>query len=87
MPMPRQPSWEEIGPRLLATLVAAGIIGLNREVRGHPAGLRITTLVSLVAALAMTQANILLPKGGAGQLGGGSSDPPVDRDCTARSRI
>lgn len=64
MLMPLQPSWEDIGLRLLATLVAAGIVGLNREVKGHAAGLRTTTLVALAAALAMIQANILLPTAG-----------------------
>jgi putative Mg2+ transporter-C (MgtC) family protein len=62
--VPLHPSWQDIGLRLLLTLVAAAIIGLNRGARGHAAGLRTTILVSLAACVAMVQANILLPLGG-----------------------
>ena len=58
------PSWQDIGLRLLLTLLAAAVIGLNREARGHAVGLRTTILVSLAACVAMIQANILLPLGG-----------------------
>jgi putative Mg2+ transporter-C (MgtC) family protein len=74
MSMPLSPGWEDIALRLLATLVGAGIIGLDREVKGHAAGLRTTILVALAAALAMTQANILLPMDGKAQGGFSSMD-------------
>ncbi|MGH8217017.1 MAG: MgtC/SapB family protein [Steroidobacteraceae bacterium] len=62
--MPLYPSWEDIGVRIALTLVAGAIIGFNRGVRGHAAGLRTTILVALAAALAMIQANILLSVAG-----------------------
>ncbi|TJX22044.1 MAG: MgtC/SapB family protein, partial [Mesorhizobium sp.] len=40
--------------------------GLNREARGHTAGLRTTILVGLAAAIAMIQANMLLDVAGKG---------------------
>src|ERR1700735_1498651 len=62
--MPLYPSWEDIGLRLVLTVIACGLIGFDRGARGHAAGLRTTMLVGLAAALAMIQANILLPLGG-----------------------
>jgi len=52
--------WREISLRLILTLFAGALIGLNRGEHGHPAGLRTTTLVCLAAALAMIQVNLLL---------------------------
>jgi putative Mg2+ transporter-C (MgtC) family protein len=52
--------WPEIALRLTLTLVAGGLIGLNRAERGRPAGLRTMMLVCLAASLAMIQANLLL---------------------------
>jgi putative Mg2+ transporter-C (MgtC) family protein len=52
--------WGEI---LLRLGLAAGvglILGFNRTERGHPAGLRTMLLVSVAAALAMVEANVLL---------------------------
>ncbi|HTY55459.1 MAG TPA: MgtC/SapB family protein [Candidatus Binataceae bacterium] len=46
------------------TIVASGIIGLDRGERGRAAGLRTTILVGLAASVAMIQANILLSIGG-----------------------
>jgi putative Mg2+ transporter-C (MgtC) family protein len=43
---------EEVAVRLGAALVFGGILGLNRELHGKPAGLRTHALVSLGAALA-----------------------------------
>ena len=43
---------EEVVVRLGAALVFGGILGLNRELHGKPAGLRTHALVSLGAALA-----------------------------------
>lgn len=44
----------------MLTLVAGGLIGLDRERGGHAAGFRTTILVALAACLAMIQANLLL---------------------------
>jgi len=62
--MPLYPTYFDIGLRLLLTFVACGLIGLDREMRGHPAGLRTTMLVGLAASVAMIQTNILLPMDG-----------------------
>ena len=62
--MPLHPTWGDIALRLVLTMIAAGIIGFNRGVRGEAAGLRTTILVGLAASVAMIQANILLPVGG-----------------------
>ncbi|MDX8516763.1 MgtC/SapB family protein [Mesorhizobium dulcispinae] len=64
--MPLHPTWPDLVVRLLATLVAGFLIGLNREARGHSAGLRTTILVGLAAAVAMVQANMLLDVAGRG---------------------
>ena len=56
--------WGDIVLRLMLTVVAGALIGLDRDEHGKPAGLRTTTLVSLAAAVAMVQANILLPTAG-----------------------
>jgi putative Mg2+ transporter-C (MgtC) family protein len=62
--MPLTPSWTDIALRLFLTVLACGVIGLDRGVRGHAAGLRTTILVGLAASVAMIQANILLPVDG-----------------------
>jgi len=64
MIMPLHPSVSDIAVRLILTVLAGGLIGLNREARGHAAGFRTTILVTLAASVAMIQANILLPVGG-----------------------
>ncbi|MDG4880676.1 MgtC/SapB family protein [Mesorhizobium sp. WSM4884] len=64
--MPLHPTWLDLAARLLATLVAGFLIGLNREARGHSAGLRTTILVGLAACVAMVQANMLLDVSGKG---------------------
>jgi putative Mg2+ transporter-C (MgtC) family protein len=56
--------WDEIALRLLMTLVAGGLIGLDRGEHGHAAGLRTTILVCLAASISMIQANLLLPTAG-----------------------
>jgi putative Mg2+ transporter-C (MgtC) family protein len=58
--MPLYPSWWDIAARLLLTMIAGAIIGINRGVRGQAAGLRTTILVGLAASVAMVQANVLL---------------------------
>ncbi len=60
MEMPLHPSAIDIAMRLVLTLVACALVGLNRETAGHSAGLRTTILVGLAAAIAMIQANVLL---------------------------
>lgn len=58
--MPLHPEWTDIALRLVLTLLASALIGLNRNERGKPAGLRTTMLVALAAALSMILANYLL---------------------------
>jgi putative Mg2+ transporter-C (MgtC) family protein len=58
--MPLHPGWDDIALRLLLTVVAGGVIGVNRASGGHAAGLRTTILVGLAAALSMVLANALL---------------------------
>lgn len=53
-------TWSEIVVRLLASLLAGSLLGLNRGQHGRPAGLRTTALVCLTAAASMVLANILL---------------------------
>lgn len=62
--MPLHVTWEQIALRLLLASVASFAIGLNRNERGHPAGVRTTMLVCLAATLAMLQVNLLLPLAG-----------------------
>jgi putative Mg2+ transporter-C (MgtC) family protein len=50
----------EIALRLACALLAGGLLGVNREVKSHPAGLRTLVLVCLAAALVMIEANLLL---------------------------
>lgn len=53
------PGWEVALVRLLAAFVAGGLLGLERERRERPAGLRTHALVSLTACLAMLVASVL----------------------------
>ncbi len=62
--MPLHPGWGDIALRLSLAVVAGAVIGLNRTERGRPAGLRTTILVCLAAAIAMIQANLILPTPG-----------------------
>lgn len=43
--------WQEISIRLGSATLAGAVLGLNRELRGKPAGLRTNALVSLGSAL------------------------------------
>ena len=58
--MSLNPSWQNIVIRLVLSVVAGAVIGINRGQRGRPAGMRTTLLVCLAAAIAMVQANLLL---------------------------
>jgi putative Mg2+ transporter-C (MgtC) family protein len=62
--MPLTLTWREITLRILLAAIASLLIGLNRDEKGHPAGMRTTMLVCLAACLAQLQANILLPTAG-----------------------
>lgn len=62
--MPLTITWEQIALRILLAAIASLLIGLNRDEKGHPAGMRTTMLVCLAACLAQLQANILLPTTG-----------------------
>lgn len=62
--MPIEVTWAEIAIRLLCTVAAGGLIGLNRTEHGRAAGLRTSILVALAACIAMVQVNLLLPLAG-----------------------
>jgi len=62
--MPLHVTWQDIALRLFLTMIAGGLIGFNRGVRGHAAGLRTTMLVALAASVAMIQTNVLLSMNG-----------------------
>src|ERR1700677_4145084 len=57
-------SWTPIGIRILLASLFSLEIGLNRDEKGHPAGMRTTMLVCLAATLAQLQANLLLATAG-----------------------
>lgn len=59
-----QISLGEILLRLLLTVIAGAIVGMNRGEHGHPAGLRTTILVCGAASISMIQMNLLLSLGG-----------------------
>lgn len=56
--------WQPVALRLVLTLVAGFLIGINRGAHGEPAGLRTTLLVCLAASISMIQANLLLDTAG-----------------------
>ncbi len=62
--MPTTLTWPAIALRLALTFLCAGTLGLDRDERGRPAGLRTNLLVGLAACLAMLQANWLLNSNG-----------------------
>ena len=62
--MDPQLSWSAIALRLLLTVIAALLIGYDRSEHGKAAGMRTTLLVSVAAAVAMIQVNLLLPTAG-----------------------
>ena len=72
--MPLALTWPEIAVRLLCTVAAGSLSGLNRSEHGRAAGLRTSILVCLAACVAMIQVNLLLP------LAGRSSDSFVMND-------
>src|SRR5438128_2493786 len=59
--MPVNPEWwPDLTVRLLLTLLAGGIFGVNRLERGRAAGFRTLLLVTLAASVSMILANLLL---------------------------
>jgi putative Mg2+ transporter-C (MgtC) family protein len=62
--MPLVLDWPEIVLRLALTILAGGLLGLNRTERGMTAGLRTTLLVCLAASISMIQVNLLLATAG-----------------------
>jgi putative Mg2+ transporter-C (MgtC) family protein len=66
-------TWHDIALRLTLSIIAGGLIGLDRGEHGRAAGLRTTLLVCLAAAVSMIQANLLLVT--AGKTGGFLRNP------------
>jgi putative Mg2+ transporter-C (MgtC) family protein len=62
--MPLTLTWDQIALRIFLAAIASLLIGLNRDEKGHPAGMRTTMLVCLAACLAQLQANMMLPTSG-----------------------
>jgi len=56
--------WQQIALRLALTVVAGGLLGMERSKSGHAAGLRTTLLVTLAASIAMIQMNLLMATNG-----------------------
>jgi putative Mg2+ transporter-C (MgtC) family protein len=52
--------WGDLLLRLVLTVAAGSLIGVNRGERGKPAGLRTTVLVCLAASISMLLMNLLL---------------------------
>jgi putative Mg2+ transporter-C (MgtC) family protein len=62
--MPLTLSLRDAALRLVLSMVAGALLGLNRSERGHVAGLRTTMLVCVAAAVSMLQVNLLLVTAG-----------------------
>jgi putative Mg2+ transporter-C (MgtC) family protein len=56
--------WTAIALRLLLSVIAGGLLGMERSKSGHVAGLRTTLLVTLAASIAMIQMNLLIQTNG-----------------------
>jgi putative Mg2+ transporter-C (MgtC) family protein len=66
--------WKEVAMRLGSAALIGGLLGLNRELRGKPAGLRTNALVSLGSAILIL-----------GSLGvSGSQEPTVEANVVSR---
>jgi putative Mg2+ transporter-C (MgtC) family protein len=59
-PMPVTLEWHDLATRLVLTILAGALIGINRTERGRAVGLRTTILVCLAASVSMIQANLLM---------------------------
>ncbi len=62
--MPAEIHWPAIALRLLLTVAAGSLLGMERSKTGHAAGLRTTLLVALAASVAMIQMNLLIQTNG-----------------------
>ncbi len=62
--MPVEITWQTIAMRIVLTLFAGALLGINRSKHGNPAGLRTTLLVTLAASVSMIQMNLLLSTNG-----------------------
>jgi putative Mg2+ transporter-C (MgtC) family protein len=62
--MPLTLAWQQIALRLTCAFAAGILIGINRDEKGRPAGMRTTVLVCLAACIAMIQANLLMNTAG-----------------------
>jgi len=62
--MPLTLQWDDIALRLVLTVIAGTLVGIDRSERGQAAGLRTTLLVCLAASVAMIQMNLLMPTAG-----------------------
>jgi putative Mg2+ transporter-C (MgtC) family protein len=62
--MPLTLEWTDVALRLALTVLAGGVIGINRSERGRAAGLRTTLLVCLAASVCMILSNLLLATSG-----------------------
>ena len=60
--------WFEILVRLLLAILLGGAIGLERELHGHPAGLRTHVLVAIASSLAMLVSKYGFSSGDPGRL-------------------
>lgn len=58
--MPFTLTWSDAALRLLCTLIAGLLVGMDRDERGKAAGIRTNVLVCLAASLSMLLANALL---------------------------
>ena len=58
--MPFTLTWSDAALRLLCTLIAGVLVGLDRDERGKAAGIRTNVLVCLAASLSMLLANAML---------------------------
>jgi putative Mg2+ transporter-C (MgtC) family protein len=62
--MPFTLTWSDIALRLVFTVIAGFLVGLDRDERGKPAGIRTNVLVCLAASLSMILANGMLGTAG-----------------------
>jgi putative Mg2+ transporter-C (MgtC) family protein len=62
--MPFTLTWSDIALRLACTVIAGFLVGLDRDERGKPAGIRTNVLVCLAASLSMILANGMLGTAG-----------------------
>jgi len=62
--VPLELHWPAIVLRLILTLLAGALLGVDRSRNGHPAGLRTVMLVTMAASVAMIQMDLLLPTSG-----------------------